>query len=121
MLLDVFNDQKALSELFRVLKPGGFAFIKVPINYNLKETVELLNENEKLKHNKDFHVRDYAPDFNVFLKRIGFQVQPISYKKELGPRRINFFGLMNCDAFITLSSKPVMQNKSNNSIFKMTN
>ncbi len=115
----VVNDKKALSELFRVLKPGGCAFIEVPINYDLKETVELLTEQEKLHHDKDFHVRDYAPDFFDHLKVMDFEETSISYKKELLPKKVTLYGLMNCEDTLRLYYKPTEQDIKKNSRFKV--
>ena len=40
VLEHVKDDRKAMSELFRVLKPKGFAILQVPISKNVKETFE---------------------------------------------------------------------------------
>ena len=40
VLEHVKDDRKAMSELFRVLKPKGFAILQVPISKNAKETFE---------------------------------------------------------------------------------
>jgi len=34
------NDRKAISELFRVLKKGGFAILQVPISFSTEKTIE---------------------------------------------------------------------------------
>ncbi len=40
VLEHIVDDQKAMSELFRVLKPKCFAILQVPISKNAKETFE---------------------------------------------------------------------------------
>jgi SAM-dependent methyltransferase len=43
VLEHVPDDQRALREIYRVLKPGGFALILVPINAGAQETLEDLS------------------------------------------------------------------------------
>ncbi len=38
----VKNDQKAMHELFRVLRPEGFAILQVPISKTVKKTLKIL-------------------------------------------------------------------------------
>jgi SAM-dependent methyltransferase len=61
------EDLKALSEIQRVLKPGGVALLQVPISWTLKKTYQdknILTENDRELHfgQKD-HVRIYGSDF----------------------------------------------------------
>ena len=115
----VIDDRKALNELFRVLKPGGRAYIYVPINYELQETIELLTEDQKTHHNKDFHVRDYGVDLIDHLRNTGFNVETIHNKQGINPYRIDLYGLMNCEEAIYLSSKPKTTDSKKNSWFKI--
>ena len=67
VLEHVQDDRKAMSELFRVLKPGGEAILQVPISKYNKETFEdfsiiLSEEREKYFGQKD-HVRIYGKDY----------------------------------------------------------
>jgi len=73
--------RKALEELFRVLKPGGWAIIQVPIEPDRKETyqdesVTSPSERERLFGQAD-HVRKYGRDFILRLHHAGFPVQII--------------------------------------------
>lgn len=36
------NDQKAMSEFFRVLKPGGWAILNVPVNRTEQKPLKIL-------------------------------------------------------------------------------
>ena len=75
------NDIKAMSELYRVVKPnseGGVVFLMVPLFKDLDETLENdeYNTDElRLKYygQKD-HVRKYGIDFKDRLESVGFNV-----------------------------------------------
>ena len=43
VLEHIVDDRKAMRELFRVIKPEGFAILQVPIPKNVKETFEDFN------------------------------------------------------------------------------
>ena len=76
VLEHIHEDMKAMSELYRVLKPGGWAILQVPISYTIPETyedrtIELPREREK--HFGQFdHVRIYGKDYFDRLTRVGF-------------------------------------------------
>jgi len=66
VLVHVKNDQKAMHELFRVLKPKGIAILQVPISKTARETFEDFlittpGEREKYFGQKD-HFRIYGKD-----------------------------------------------------------
>src|SRR5450432_3018816 len=89
VLEHVPDDRRALSELFRVLKPGGWAVVMVPISLALPATIEdvsLQDPGERIRRfGQDDHIRLYAKkDFNEKLSEAGFSVD------ELGAA---FFGL----------------------------
>ena len=78
VLEHVENDRKAIDELFRVLKPGGWALISVPIDFD-RETYEdpsIVAPEERKKHfGEEQHVRVYGFDFPDRLRTCGFEVQ----------------------------------------------
>lgn len=78
VLEHVPDDKKALSEMFRVLKPDGAAIIMVPINPRLTKTLEdqSINTPElRAKHYGQFdHLRYYGLDFVEKLEKAGFKV-----------------------------------------------
>ncbi|MET0243559.1 MAG: methyltransferase domain-containing protein [Flavitalea sp.] len=66
------DDRKAISEMFRVLKPGGVAILQVPFSVTIPSTLEQPDINdgalqERLYGQKD-HVRIYA--FDDFVSRV---------------------------------------------------
>jgi SAM-dependent methyltransferase len=77
VLEHVPDDRKAIREFFRVLKPGGWAILLVPINAEKTfEDPSIVEPKERLKAfgNED-HVRKYGPDYIDRLREAGFEVQ----------------------------------------------
>nr|WP_320120604.1 class I SAM-dependent methyltransferase [uncultured Marinifilum sp.] len=83
----VTDDAKAMSEIYRVLKPNGFAILQVPMDTDNPNTMEDPNvtdpkEREKLYRQKD-HVRLYGLDYSDRLSAAGFNVVARKYAQEL--------------------------------------
>lgn len=79
VLEHVPDDRKAMSELFRVLKPGGWGIAMVPISRKLKEIREDLSAQTEAERWRLFgqgdHVRLYTRDgFIGRLREAGFRV-----------------------------------------------
>jgi len=102
VLEHVPNDQKAIKELYRVLKPGGSALIMVPINLSLKETYEDESVNTpelRLKHyGASDHLRYYGLDFQGMLENAGFKIKKYS-KVDFDKESIKKYGLSWGDVF----------------------
>lgn len=78
VLEHVDDDHQCMKELCRVLKPGGFAILQVPIDYSRETTYEdptITSPEEREKHfwQKD-HVRLFAKDYPKKLDAAGFVV-----------------------------------------------
>jgi hypothetical protein len=71
-----------MSEIFRVLRKGGFAILQVPISYKIDKTYEDPSISDSAEREKKFgqrdHVRIYGRDYIDRLKKIGFDVAVIS-------------------------------------------
>jgi SAM-dependent methyltransferase len=85
VLEHIENDQKAISELFRILKRGGQCFIQTP--FKTGETFEDKNAKtpeERLKvYGQKNHVRIYSvTDLKDRLDKEGFNTQILSFKEE---------------------------------------
>jgi len=109
VLEHVQNDKKAIKELFRVLKPGGWAIIQSPIDQNRKITFEdptALKDEEKEKLFGQFdHVRVYGLDYKDRLEEAGFVVKVDKFVKELPVNIIEKYRL-NRSEYIYFCTKP---------------
>lgn len=72
------DDKKAMDELYRVMKKGGYGYFQVPIDYNRDKTYEDFSLNKKWQRKIAFgqhdHVRQYAKDYKDRLAEHGFMV-----------------------------------------------
>ena len=78
VLEHVENDRQAIGELYRVLKPGGWAMISVPIDFDnaTYEDPSIVSPEERKKHfGEEQHYRLYGNDFVDRLQACGFEVQ----------------------------------------------
>ena len=94
VLEHIDDDQKALGELFRVLKPGGWAIIQVPIFTERtieREELSMEEADDLLKY--DCHLRSYGMDFDRRLEAAGFQVEVVDFVKRFSTRDIERYGL----------------------------
>lgn len=74
----VDNDQEAMNEIYRVLKPNGFAILQVPLALDLDVTLEdktlKTDKERKIAFGQVDHVRLYGIDYFEKLKQAGFRV-----------------------------------------------
>jgi predicted SAM-dependent methyltransferase len=97
VLEHVIDDRQAMAELFRVLKPSGWAVLQVPISRRRSETFEdptivAPRDRERLYGQAD-HVRIYGRDFTARVREAGFTVREEDYGRELGEARARRYGL----------------------------
>ncbi|WP_366922999.1 methyltransferase domain-containing protein [Metallumcola ferriviriculae] len=78
VLEHIVDDQKAIKELYRVLKPGGKAVLQTPYSAKIKVSYEdetiVAEQNRLEKFGQADHVRIYGLDFFERLKAAGFEV-----------------------------------------------
>jgi len=96
VLEHIEDDRKAMKELFRILKPGGFAILQVPIK-DTKETFEDFSvtdpkERENLFGQHD-HVRLYGRDYKDRLQKAGFHATVDKFVEKLDPAIIKKYAL----------------------------
>ena len=98
VLEHVESDRKVLTELFRVLKKGGWAILQVPFFEPIPEiTLEdprIISPQERFKHyGQDDHLRKYGKDYAKRIKSVGFQVDENMFVKTFSHENIQRYGL----------------------------
>jgi SAM-dependent methyltransferase len=95
VLEHVPDDRKAMAEFYRVLKPGGWAVLQVPITAEVTledPSVTSPEERERLFGQCD-HVRRYGQDYVERLRSARFTVKVDKFVWELGDPKITRYGL----------------------------
>jgi SAM-dependent methyltransferase len=97
VLEHVPDDRAAMRELRRVLAPGGFAVLQVPIATRLTETREdphLSAEERAASFGDPTHLRLYAePDYVLRLEEAGFSVAADDARTLLGDSAVRTYAL----------------------------
>ncbi|HEA29214.1 MAG TPA: SAM-dependent methyltransferase [Leeuwenhoekiella sp.] len=87
------DDHKAMEELYRVLKPGGMAFLQIPQDLDRAKTFEddsIVDKRERAKIFGQYdHVRVYGRDYFDKLREIGFTVKEVDYTAILEPHEVD--------------------------------
>jgi SAM-dependent methyltransferase len=88
VLEHIEDDRAAIAELARVLKPGGWLLVMVPLDVEREETWEDPTIVEPAERERAFwqydHVRLYAPDLAERLRAPGLEVERVRWTRELG-------------------------------------
>ena len=91
------DDTKAMQELYRVMKPGGYGIFQIPQDLERAETFEDNTITDKAERAKIFgqydHVRIYGRDYFDKLRRIGFKVEDVDYTSKLSNEGIDKYRL----------------------------
>lgn len=103
VLEHIVDDKKAMRELYRILKQGGFAIIQVPIKDELERTFEdksITDPKDRLIYfGQEDHVRVYAIDFKDRLEVAGFKVTIDKYYDSIETNIIKKYGLRPEDIY----------------------
>jgi ubiquinone/menaquinone biosynthesis C-methylase UbiE len=101
VLEHVDDAMQCMKEIFRVMKPGAWAILQVPQDFNREETYEdksITSPEEREKHfwQKD-HVRLFGKDYPEWLKKAGFDVQEFNPNTEFDSEFIERNRLMKSE------------------------
>ena len=98
VLEHVADDRRAMGELCRVLKPGGWALLQAPVNGSLETTREDPDVHDPQERARLFgaedHVRLYGRDYVSRLRQAGFDVSVVPYYAEVDARSAERWGLL---------------------------
>ena len=92
------DDTKAMKELYRVMKSGGFGIFQIPQDLNRDKTFEddsITDPKERAKIFGQYdHVRVYGRDYFDKLRTIGFNVEEVNYSKKIDSKLVSRYALM---------------------------
>ncbi len=91
------DDTKAMQELYRVLKPGGWGVFQIPQDLKRDKTFEdnsIIDKKERAKIFGQYdHVRVYGRDYFDKLRSIGFNVNEVDYTNKLSVEEVEKYRL----------------------------
>ncbi len=98
-VMEHVNDHlRCMQELFRVMKPGGWAIMQVPQDFDRAEVYEdtsITSPEEREKHFWQYdHVRLFGRDYPDWLRKAGFQVEEYIPSEHFTSEQIARFRLM---------------------------
>jgi predicted SAM-dependent methyltransferase len=106
----VANDLRCMQELYRIMKPGGWGIMQVPIDSNRDETYEdasITTPEEREKHFWQYdHVRLYGNNYPKRLAEAGFNVETFDIKDHISAEQLERFRLQK-NELLYVVSKPV--------------
>jgi len=109
VLEHVPDDRKAMTELFRVMKPGGWGVLLVPVDRERETTFEdpsITSPADRLKaYGRKDHVRWYGRDYGDRLRSVGFEVREWDPAADMSEANRNRYGFRMGEWF-TVVSKP---------------
>lgn len=92
------DDIKAMQELYRVMKSGGFGIFQIPQDLSRETTFEDDTITDRKERAKIFgqydHVRVYGRDYFNKLQSIGFKVDEVDYTQKVAPELVKRYALM---------------------------
>lgn len=93
----VKDDLRCMQELYRIMKPGGWGILQVPIDTSRDTTYEdasITTPEEREKHFWQYdHVRLYGTNYPKRLAEAGFRVETVDFKDEIGEELVERYRL----------------------------
>lgn len=106
------DDTKAMQELYRIMKSGGYGIFQIPQDLTRAETFEddlITDRKERAQIFGQYdHVRIYGRDYFDKLRSIGFSVEEVDYTAKLNPADVSKFCLAKGEII------PVVRKPQNN-------
>ena len=103
------DDKRAMEELYRIMKPGGWGVFQIPQDLNRTTTFEDDSITDKKERARIFgqydHVRIYGRDYFNKLRAVGFHVEEVNLTEKLSPGEIDRFRLAKAE-IIPFVKKP---------------
>src|SRR5690606_21653887 len=97
VLEHIVDDQRAMEELYRVMRPGGWGVFQVPQDLQRATTFEDNNITDKRERARIFgqydHVRIYGRDYFDKLRSVGFKVAEVDLTAGMSPEQIDRYRL----------------------------
>ena len=91
------DDDKAMEELYRILKPNGMAILQIPQDLNREKTFEDNSITDSKERARIFgqydHVRIYGRDYFEKLRSKGFIVKEVDYTHQLSKTEVDKYRL----------------------------
>lgn len=91
------DDTKAMQELYRILKSGGYGIFQIPQDLSRETTFEDDSITDKKERTRIFgqydHVRVYGRDYFDKLRSIGFRVEEVDYISKYSEEEIKKYCL----------------------------
>lgn len=108
VLEHVPDDRRAMAELHRVLKRGGWALIQVPVISDVTfEDPSIVDPAERLRvYGQEDHVRRYGPDVAGRLRDAGFRVDVVYPADLASPAEIQRMALTGAVGELFICTKP---------------
>lgn len=104
------DHQKAMRELFRVLKPGGWGIVQIPQDLTREHSFEDDSITDPKERSKVFgqydHLRVYGLDYPNYLEKAGFEVAMVDYTKQFSEEELDRYRLAKGE-LIPLIRKPL--------------
>jgi len=100
------EDRKAIAQLYRVLKPGGWASIQAPIKGEITQEDLSVTQPEARQrfYGQADHVRQYGSDFKFRLQEAGFSVSVFPKAEVMSPVMLKRISV-ECEREVWICSK----------------
>lgn len=104
LLEHVEDDRRAMHELYRILRPGGWGIALVPEDRSLPTTFEDDSITDPKERTRIFgqydHRRLYGRDYDMRLAEAGFRVERIGYREQLTEAQQRLYAIGSDDLVI---------------------